>query len=156
TLVNHWLESMEQDHYRGARRVYGWSFFSQGTGERVVSSDEFLYHALAWFGDQNPEDGSAWDKAERLAGLVRSQRTLLILDGIEPLQSEQAAQQGAIKDAGLAALMTELARDNDGLCVLTTRLPLPELAAFPEMAIECSLDQMSVRAGQALLRVMGV
>ena len=37
TLVNKWLERMEADNYRGARRVYAWSFYSQGTGERVTS-----------------------------------------------------------------------------------------------------------------------
>jgi hypothetical protein len=28
TLVNRWLERLAADHYRGARRVYAWSFYS--------------------------------------------------------------------------------------------------------------------------------
>lgn len=32
TLVNKWLERMAGDNYRGERRVYAWSFYSQGTG----------------------------------------------------------------------------------------------------------------------------
>ncbi len=40
-LVNRWLNQMELDNYRGAQRVYGWSFYSQGTKEeRQVSADE--------------------------------------------------------------------------------------------------------------------
>src|SRR5437868_13060865 len=33
-LVNHWLKQrMALDNYRGAERVYGWSFYRQGTNE---------------------------------------------------------------------------------------------------------------------------
>jgi hypothetical protein len=84
-LVNAWLARMDGDEWRGAERVYGWSFYSQGT-DRLTSSDEFVDAALRWFGDKEPEKGSAWDKGERLAALVRRERTLLILDGLEPLQ----------------------------------------------------------------------
>lgn len=33
TLVNHWLAEMSLEHYRGATRVFGWSFYSQGVRE---------------------------------------------------------------------------------------------------------------------------
>src|SRR5262249_55821829 len=39
TLVNKWLERLAKDNYRGARRVYAWSFYSQGTSERATSAD---------------------------------------------------------------------------------------------------------------------
>ncbi|UCC32163.1 MAG: TIR domain-containing protein, partial [Phycisphaerales bacterium] len=38
-LVNKWVEQIKEDNYRGAKRVYAWSFYSQGTGERVASAD---------------------------------------------------------------------------------------------------------------------
>jgi hypothetical protein len=41
-LVNHWLAKMALDDYRGAERVYGWSFYSQGTTDRAVSADQFI------------------------------------------------------------------------------------------------------------------
>ena len=71
--------------WRGAERVFGWSFYSQGT-DRLSSSDEFVEAALRWFGDPDPRAGSPWAKGERLAALVRKQRTILVLDGMEPLQ----------------------------------------------------------------------
>ena len=38
-LVNHWLKQhMALDNYRGAERIYGWSFYSQGTSERAASA----------------------------------------------------------------------------------------------------------------------
>jgi hypothetical protein len=32
-LVNKWLSQMGKDNYRGAERVFGWSFYSQGAAE---------------------------------------------------------------------------------------------------------------------------
>jgi hypothetical protein len=45
-LVSHWLDRMSADGWRGAKRVLDWSFYSQGTEERVTSADRFLDHAL--------------------------------------------------------------------------------------------------------------
>src|SRR5207248_3018184 len=43
TLVNHWLAEMARENYRGATRVFGWSFFSQGVREEnVASADSFI------------------------------------------------------------------------------------------------------------------
>ena len=76
-LVNKWLSQMGHDNYRGAERVYGWSFYSQGAAEgRQVSADQFIAAALTWFGDPDPTVGSPWDKGERLAELIKQQRTL--------------------------------------------------------------------------------
>jgi len=50
-LVNEWLNRMEFDNWWGAERVYGWSFYSQGTREdKQVSADTFLEDALKFFG----------------------------------------------------------------------------------------------------------
>ncbi len=156
TLVNKWLERLGADNYRGARRVFGWSFYSQGTGERVTSADQFISQALRWFGDPDPAAGSPWDKGERLAALVRAQKTLLILDGLEPLQSDMALERGKVKDPGLAVLLAELARDNPGLCVITTRELVADLAPFAATARQENLEHLSPAAGRALLRIGGV
>ena len=109
-LVNRWLTQLGQDDYRGAARVFGWSFYSQGAAEgRQVSADPFIAVALEWFGDPDPTRGSAWDKGERLAELVRQARTLLILDGLEPLQYPPGPLAGQLKDPALAALLKGLA-----------------------------------------------
>ena len=96
---------MSGDDYRDAEKVYGWSFYSQGTSESAASSDLFVAHALDWFGDTDPKQGSSWEKGERLANLVRNQKTLLMLDGLEPLQSDR----GDLTDSALRALLKELA-----------------------------------------------
>ena len=85
------------------------------------SADEFLDAALTWFGDPDPRLGTAWEKGERLAKLVAHRRTLLILDGLEPLQNPPGPQEGRLREPSLQALLRELAAFNTGLCVITTR-----------------------------------
>ncbi len=63
-------------------------------------------------------------KGERLAKLVAHRRTLLVLDGLEPLQNPPGAQEGRLREPSLQALVRELAAFNTGLCLITTRLPI--------------------------------
>lgn len=87
-LLNAWLNRMRDNHFGGAECVFGWSFYSQGASEdKQVSADVFIASALKWFGDTKPNEGSPWEKGERLAELIQKQKTLLILDGLEPLQN---------------------------------------------------------------------
>ena len=127
-LVNHWLRRMAADHYRFAQLVFGWSFYRQGTSGESSSADEFLDAALAWFGDPDPRIGTAWEKGERLAKLSARRRTLLILDGLEPLQNPPGPQEGRLRDPSLQALLRELGVFNTGLCVVTTRPPVTDIA----------------------------
>ena len=159
SLVRCWVEDMALDNYRGARRVYAWSFYSQGTNERVTSADFFFAEALEWFGDPSRGKGlSAWDQGQRLADLVRQQRTLLLLDGLEPLQSGHGHDRGKLKDSGLEVLLYELAKDNPGLCLITTREEVTDLwLEKGELSVEqYDLDKISAIAGRALLRVSGI
>ncbi|MDX2481362.1 MAG: toll/interleukin-1 receptor domain-containing protein [Desulfuromusa sp.] len=156
TLINKWLEKMRWDNYRGAAKVFAWSFYSQGTNDYVTSSDRFINEALTWFGEKNFARLSAWDKGKRLAQLVREQKTLLILDGLEPLQSDNVFDRGKIKDAALVMLLTELAKHNRGLCLITTREKIPELARYPEKSRQENLDSISDEAGIKLLEMRGV
>ncbi|MCI0691685.1 TIR domain-containing protein [candidate division KSB1 bacterium] len=153
-LVNEWLNGMAKDNYRGAERVYGWSFYSQGTREdKQVAADEFLAHALSWFGDQASQAKSPWDKGVRLAELLRQQKTLLILDGVEPLQYPP----GGLKDQGLQALLKELAQFNSGLCVVTTRVALTDLSLKEKTSVKrIDLEHLSPETGAQLLKSLKV
>ena len=55
-----------------------------------------------------------------------------ILDGLEPLQDPH---QGS-KDPSVQRLIEELADDNAGLCVITTREPVKEPADFRDTTLE--------------------
>ncbi|HEX5732817.1 MAG TPA: hypothetical protein VF131_08285 [Blastocatellia bacterium] len=157
-LVNHWLKRhMARDNYRGAKRVYAWSFYSQGTSESAGSADLFIDQALRWFGDADPTAGSPWDKGERLAELIRQTRTLLILDGLEPLQHPPGPQEGRLKDPALQAMLVELAAGQDGLCVISTRERVGDLVEFEKGTVEqYELEHLSPQAGAQLLRALEV
>ena len=157
TLVNHWLRRMAAEHYRSAELVFGWSFYRQGTSGDTSSADEFLDAALTWFGDPDPRIGTAWEKGERLAKLVAHRRTLLVLDGLEPLQNPPGPQEGRLREPSLQALLRELAAFNTGLCVITTRMPVADIADHERTsALRRDLEQLSSDAGAKLLRALGV
>lgn len=156
-LVNKWLRNMSRNDYCGAEKVYAWSFYSQGTSDQMASADLFIESALLWFGDPNPRQGSAWERGCRLASLVRVHRTLLILDGLEPLQFPPGSQEGRLKDQSLQALLRELAVLNAGLCVISTRLSVTDLNDHDAPEVQSiSLSNLSSQDGAQLLYAMGV
>jgi tetratricopeptide (TPR) repeat protein len=156
-LVSHWLDRMAAAGWRGARRVLDWSFYSQGSEERATSADRFFDYALAWFGDPPNPKASARDRGLRLAELVRQEKTLLVLDGVEPLQHPANHQlAGRLKDPGLAALLKGLAGGNPGLCVVTTRERIADLDGFIRTAPQDDLEALSPEAGAELLKHLGV
>jgi serine/threonine protein kinase len=157
TLVNHWLRRMAAEQYRSAQLVFGWSFYRQGTSGQSSSADEFFDAALAWFGDPDPRIGTAWEKGERLAKLIANRRTLLVLDGLEPLQNPPGPQEGRLREASFQALLRELAAFNKGLCLITTRLPVADIDYHGRTtALRLDLEQLSSAAGAKLLGALGV
>jgi serine/threonine protein kinase/tetratricopeptide (TPR) repeat protein len=157
TLVNHWLRGMAAENYRSAELIFGWSFYRQGTSGGTSSADEFLDAALTWFGDPDPRLGTAWERGERLAKLIAHRRTLLVLDGLEPLQNAPGPQEGRLREPALQALLRELAAFNKGLCVVTTRIQVGDIADHEASSVlRLDLDQLSSDAGAQLLRALGV
>jgi hypothetical protein len=157
TLVNRWLRRMGAKKYRSAELVFGWSFYRQGIGGDTSSADEFFDAALTWFGDPDPRVGTGWEKGERLAKLVAHRRTLLVLDGMEPVQNPPGPQEGRLREPSLQALLRELAAFNKGLCVITTRAPVADIADHEgTSALRRDLEQLSSEAGAKLLRALGV
>src|ERR1700746_464927 len=157
TLLNHWLRRMAAEQYRSAKLVFGWSFYRQGTSGGSSSADEFLDAALDWFGDPDPRLGTAWEKGERLAKIVAHRRTLLLLDGMEPLQNPPGPHEGRLREPSLQALLRELAAFNMGLCVITTRTLVADIADHDgTSARRRDLEQLSSDAGAKLLRALGV
>jgi hypothetical protein len=155
-LVSNWLDRMAADGWRGAVRVLDWSFYSQGTKDQTTSAEPFLDYALRFCGDANPQAGSPHDRGVRLAYLIRKERTLLLLDGIEPLQYPPGPLAGRLKDPGLAALLKNLAADNPGLCLVTTRERIADLANFQRSAPQISLESLDPDSAVELLRQLGV
>ena len=167
SLAATWRAEMALKRWRGARRVFDWSFYHLGTrpeGDaeyQGASSDRFFAEALEFFGDPNPLLGSPWDKGARLAKLVAKERSLLILDGLEPLQyppGHQGGLAGQLKDPALAALLRGLAdKPHNGLCVVTSRQSVTDLEANQGRTVtDWELERLDDGAGAALLAHLGV
>lgn len=158
SFVNFWLSRMDRNNYRGAVQVYAWSFYWQGSSSDLkASGDFFIEHALVWFGDKNPTEGTPWAKATRLANLIRASRTLLILDGLEPLQYPPGPKAGQVENPAVALLLRELATDNSGLCVITSRLSATDLNPYRDRRVRTlELNKISIDAGVQLLKNMGI
>ncbi len=160
SLAVEWMARMAQAGWCGAERVFEWSFYSQGTREGgAASADTFVTDALEFFGDPEMATSAAspWDKGARLAQLVAEWRSLLVLDGMEPLQYPPGPVGGRLKDPALEALLRGLARHNQGLCLVTTRERVEDLASWEDTtAPKWGLEHLSDVAGAHLLFNAGV
>lgn len=159
-LVNEWLKSMKAANYRGAEKVLGWSFYSQGTKERATSAEQFLDWAVKAL-ELDVTSTSATAKGEAIADVLLQRRLLLVLDGVEPLQHGPDGHAGQLKDLGLAALLRRfagtLSTDPHGLIVLTSRLPIMDISRREKTTSPIvDLGRLSSEAGTELLRDNGV
>lgn len=157
-LVNHWLQNLRDEQWAGAEKVFGWSFFSQGSAaNKQASSDLFFTQAFHFFNLPDPGPISGWEKGRLLAETVRNQQILLILDGLEPLQYPPGAMEGELRDLGIKSLLIELATENCGLCLITTRIALKDLDGFHERHVpQLLLSALSPESGAIFLRDLGV
>ena len=157
SLVATWMAELALKNWRGAERVFDWTFYSQGTREQSqASSDTFIAAALTAFGDPDPQQGSPWDRGARLAHLVGRVRALLVLDGLEPLQHPPGPLEGKLRDPAIEALLKGLAGKNAGLCVVTTREKVDDIKQhYGRTAEDFALIQLSDLAGAALLHYAG-
>jgi hypothetical protein len=78
---------------------------------------------------------------------LREERTLLLLDGVEPLQEPN----GTLRDMALRALLQELATGHLGLVVCTTRIRMDIPGALP-----LDLDNLTPEQGAEYLRSLNV
>ena len=141
----------------GASRIYGWSAYSQGSGEQKrADADGFISKALGDFGWQGELPRDPVERARALAKLIQKERVLLLLDGLEPLQDAPNVNKGRFKDKGLAELVKMLANQNAGLMVLTTRQEVPELEGHGSLVVNHPLEDLSDHAGADLLVDLGV
>jgi len=157
SLVASWMAELTMKDWRGAESVFDWSFYSQGTKDQgTASAEQFIVAALTFFGDPDPNRGAFEERGVRLAQLVGSKRSLMVLDGLEPLQYPPGPMHGQLTDKGMAALLKGLAGQNAGLCVVTTREKVDEIKQhYAKSAIDHALEFLSPIAGAALLHYAG-
>lgn len=154
-LRREWDTLQSAQHYEG---LIEWSFYSQGSTDRVVSSETFFHAAFNQLG-VNRERYAQLPPAARgqlLADTLQNRKFLLILDGLEPLQYGSGPIRGYFKDSGLSTFLSELVASSPGgsTALITTRVPLTSLR-HPSVS-ERSVDLLSPEVGQQLLASLGV
>ena len=159
-IVLNWYARRARRGWQNARRIFDWSFYSQGTSaQSAASADEFFGKAFEWFGHVGEVPRDPWAKGEKLAELIAAERTLLVLDGLEPLQQPPGDYGGEFKDPAMKALLRALAMRNPGLCILTSRTDITDLKDFEHEGGCClrhPLHRMDTEAARSLLRRLGV
>jgi tetratricopeptide (TPR) repeat protein len=164
-LVKRWLDNLSHDTWRGATRVFGWSFYSQGTRDDLqASEDPFLSAALEWFGVRHNPALNPAEKGRLLAQALTEQPTLLVLDGVEPLQHPPGVLGGQLRAPGLQTMLDHLVHSGQrGLCVLSSRQAFTDLAEYERApnhpkgrVIRVDMGNLSREDGARLLHELGV
>ncbi len=154
-LVDAWVQKFKID-YQGL--LFGWSFYSQGAHDTQTSSTLFFEAALPFFGYVGEPLTDDTTKGRKLAELLRNQPSILVLDGVEPLQNSVVVDGGRLKDLGLAALLRDVRQHGlnaESLIIVTSRQSLVE---FQECENYQPLDllRLATEDGAALLKHLGV
>ena len=156
-LLRHWLDRSIADKAMDINALIAWSFYSQGASEdKQISSRLFFDHAITELGSPSTDFPTDEARGEHLAKLLRQHRCLLILDGLEPLQHATSANRGELKDRALRQLLRTLALDNQGLCVITTRIAVDELKDREPQVIQKELDNLQAADAVELLKDLQV
>ena len=156
-LLRHWLDRSIADNAMGINALIAWSFYSQGASEdKQISSRLFFDHAITELGSPSTDFPTDEARGEHLAKLLSQRRCLLILDGLEPLQHAGAANLGELKDRALRQMLRTLALDNQGLCVITTRIAVHELSDHQRQVVHHNLDNLQTADAVKLFKHLQV
>ncbi len=158
-ITDEWLNRMAPK-YKGAKKVFGWSFYSQGSHQTATNSTPFYEAIFPFFGWKGNLPTSEDAKALELASLLNQQRSLLVLDGIEPLQNNPEIQHGWVADTGLKQLLLHIGRnglEKGGLILVSSRQPIIELEKHKGKTYrETNLETLPPEEGAELLQSLGV
>ena len=158
SLINEWLAAMDADNYRGAETVLTWSFH-HGYGSRSARApfELFLTRALSLFSDASTGQDDPEAQVMRLVHEIRENRALLVLDDIQHLQYCYGPSFGQFANPAFSLLVRELAKENPGLCVLSSRLKNADFDAVgATRTVSLELKGLSEPAAKKLLTSSGV
>ncbi|MFZ2727365.1 MAG: hypothetical protein WAX77_14010 [Methylococcaceae bacterium] len=157
-LTDEWLVQIAQEKYYGKTHVFGWSFYSQGSHNTFTNSQAFFTAALTFFKKEIPKD--EFEKAKRLAECLQQYPSLLILDGLEPLQYSEdlKVMNGELQDKPLATFLSQLRFNScNSFILLSSRQALVELNKWQaDNYLSLPLKTLPHNDGAELLVSLGV
>jgi len=158
-LTDEWLQQIAAHNYYGKTRVFGWSFYSQGSHSTFANSQPFFSAVLPFLGaTEIPIDEI--EKARLLSRCLQQQPCLLILDGLEPLQyaENMSTMNGELQDSALKEFIACFRRAAGRSFILfSSRQPLVELKRWQaEHYLSLNLKTLPHKDGAALLQALEV
>jgi tetratricopeptide (TPR) repeat protein len=126
-LVTDWLRVRGGARARsGIRGVFAWSFYEERSGEIWAE------HLMTWVDETIGARGHQGSLEQRVLATLREVPLILVLDGLEVIQETPAATQfGRLLDPLLRNVLTAGCQiAHDGIMVLTSRSPFPDLERF--------------------------
>lgn len=158
TLVDSFLASVAP-FYGNSGKVFGWHFYSQENRDTTIANSSLFFEtALRFFGFQGELPQHDNLKAKELLKLIQSYKTILVLDGIEPLQYPTHINQGYFRDNAMQIFLTDISRQglrSGALVIATSRQPLVETERFSNTK-RIDLDNLDEGASIDLLKSLGV
>ena len=156
-LLNRWLAEMAASQYKNIERIFAWSFDSQAEGGQVATSDQFVDAALRFFGAEESQPASVWERCRKVTALFQQSRSLLILDGLDRLQEPPGRAGGKLREPALKMMVRELASFNLGLCIITSRVPIIDVQQFiGQTCANIEIGVLSAEEGTRLLSLGGL
>ncbi|WP_036254508.1 ATP-binding protein [Methylobacter sp. BBA5.1] len=158
-LTDEWLRQIATQSYHGKARVFGWSFYSQGSHDTFTNSQPFFNEVLRFL-EVTEIPADEIKKAQLLVRCLQQQPCLLILDGLEPLQYAEnlSPMKGELQDSALKAFIACFRRTPGKSFVLfSSRQPLVELKKWQaENYLSLDLKTLPHDDGAKLLQALGV
>jgi hypothetical protein len=148
-IVQHWLQGLMGGPH-GVDGLFLWSFY------RGKDSDLCLRELYAYAQGVHHAEVSAGYCVDHMLPVLRRERWALVLDGAEVVQHEAGPWHGRFLHPELGRLLEEVASGPlPGVVVLTTRFPLPTLAARRHARL-LSLNCLDTASARSLLQTLGV
>jgi len=158
TLVDLFLTKIAPS-YENAKKVFGWSFYSEGSSDSTAANLSLFYDsAIKFWGHGKAIPAHDDQKAHLLGTLLRETKSILVLDGVELLQGLPSAGDYSFKEKSALILLTEIARNGlskGGLVIVSSRQSLSELNRFGNVKT-ITLQALNTIQGSALLRSFNV
>jgi tetratricopeptide (TPR) repeat protein len=150
TLARTWVEAL-----RGvAQSLFWWSFSRPDVDGFFEALHSYMTEGRV---DLGPRP-STTERMNLACAMLSAHRYLLVLDGIELLQRQDADRYGVLANAGLRTFLRYFAATrHDSFCLLTSRVPLADMVDVPTDAyVERHVGRLTKQQGRELLRRRGV
>jgi len=159
--VRHWLANLNIDRY-GLTHVFAWAFYDRQHDQEIANSDTFFSAVFDFLGAHplSEDTRTAEYKADCLWTQYSATPKILILDGLEGLQSPLPGTYGELTDPAINALLENDTNRSlshiNRLIIVTSRMPLAGMHNDHPGYREIKLSELDQELGASLLDELGV